>query len=249
LRASRPEDRDALVEAVAAARPRARVSAGTASPLAVLVRDAGDPQGLPGFAEGRFTVQEQGSQVVALLAGAMPGERVLDACAGRGNKTTFFAAQVAERGSVVALDVSEPKLDRIGPELDRLGLPRTRVETMAVDLTVGTAGLAPDFDRVVVDAPCTGLGTVHRRPEILLRVGEDDPARMAELQRAILARAATLVKPGGTLIYAVCSPTLEEGRAVAATIAGPFAPLETAPVGPWLGDCDVYQVFRWRKPL
>ena len=87
-----------------------------------------------------------------------------------------------------------------------------------IDLSVGNGGLDARFDRVLVDAPCTGLGTVHRRPEILLRIGPKDPARMAELQRAIVRNAARMVKPGGVLAVAVCSPTRAEGPELADAI-------------------------------
>ena len=235
---------------------------GTVSPLAVLVRGVGDPRELPGYAEGHFAVQEQGAQVVALLAGARPGERVVDACAGRGGKTTLLAEQVGDEGRVVAMDLHEPKLERLREELARLHVPAERVETRAVDLTVGTAGIEGTMDRVLVDAPCTGLGTVHRRPEILLRTGPDDPARMAVQQLAILKNAARMLRPGGTLIYAVCSPAREEGAGVAAAVAREMPqlvlldepwPLDTvAPdpdgivrIGPWNGDCDAYQIMRF----
>ena len=237
---------------------------GTVSPLAVLVRGVGDPRELPGYAEGHFAVQEQGAQVVALLAGAREGERVVDACAGRGGKTTLLAAQVGDAGHVIAMDLHEAKLDHLPEELARLRIPRERVETRAVDLTVGTAGVVGTIDRVLVDAPCTGLGTVHRRPEILLRVGPDDPARLGALQLAILKNAARMLRPGGTLVYAVCSPVAEEGLGVVEAVARdvpelvasdePWALDGVLPdadgmirIGPWNGDCDAYQVFKWRR--
>ncbi len=250
-------ERDALVADIESHAPRARARLGEASPLAVLVRRGGDPHALTGYAEGRFVVQEQGAQVVALLAGAAAGERVLDACAGRGQKTALLRERVGERGSVVAADLHEPKLERLAAEIARLGLGS--VETRAIDLTVGAGGLEPVFDRVLVDAPCTGLGTLHRRPEILLRTGEADPARMAETQRAILRTAAGLVRPGGVLVYAVCSPLAEEGARVVASLpnlAVDPRPLAGDPVaadtdgffriGPWTDDCDAYQIARLR---
>jgi len=274
--------REELVEAIHAARPDARVSLGEISPLAVLVRGAGDPRALPGYADGVFAIQEQGAQAVALLAGARPGERVADACAGRGGKTTLFARLTSGPGPrvtfesctltsgpgprVSALDVHESKLERIGEELARLGIPRESVETRAVDLTVGTGGIDGTMDRVIVDAPCTGLGTVHRRPEILLRVGPDDPARMAELQVAILRNASRMLRPGGVLVYAVCSPTRAEGTGVAEAVAREIPALVPVPpdepwlldtvapdadgivrIGPWTGDADAYQVIRWTR--
>jgi 16S rRNA (cytosine967-C5)-methyltransferase len=243
------------------ASPRASARLGELSPLAVLARRMGDPRALPSYAAGAFAVQEQGAQVVALLAGAREGESVADVCAGRGGKTALLRERVGPRARVVALDLHETKLERLSEELSRLGL--APVETLAVDLTVGVGGLDGQFDRVLVDAPCTGVGTVHRRPELLLRLGADDPARMAETQRAILATAARLCRPGGALVHAVCSPLAAEGRAVAehalgavAGLALDTAPLPTDPlaadpdgvfrIGPWTDDCDAYQVIRFR---
>lgn len=207
-------DRDALVERIRAERPEAEIRLGALSPHAILLRHAGDPRSLPGYAEGAFGVQEEGSQVLAALVQAQPGDLVADVCAGHGGKTAVLARAVGREGRVVALDLHQAKLDRIAPELRRLKI-ETSLETRAADLTVGTAGLAPEtFDRVLVDAPCTGLGTLARRPEILLRVQPDDAARLATTQAVILDTAATLVRPGGRLVYAVCSPSSEEGAEV-----------------------------------
>lgn len=263
-----PRARDTLIARLVQARPGAEIVPGAVSPRAVLVRGGGDPRLLPGHEEGAFTVQEEGAQAVALAVGARPGERIADACAGHGGKTTLFARAVGANGHVTALDLYAEKLERIGPELARLHLPGSRLDTVTVDLSVGTASLDGRFDRVLVDAPCTGLGTVHRRPEILLRVGPDDPARLAELQVQLLRNAAALVRPGGTLVYAVCSPTLEEGAGVVARItaelpslrahreAPPLAGITPDPdgmlrLGPWSEPSgqglDVYQLFRWQR--
>jgi 16S rRNA (cytosine967-C5)-methyltransferase len=225
---------------------------------------------LPGFAAGQFAVQEEGAQAVALSLGAQAGESVLDLCAGHGGKTALLAEAVGEAGSVVAVDVAEAKLERIPAELKRLGVGDRQVEYRAVDLTVGAGGLEPRFDRVLVDAPCSGLGTLRRRPELMLRVGPRDPARMAEIQLSILRRAVQLVRPGGVLLYAVCSPMPVEGPHVAlqleselpqlvrsweaaADALGGVRPDEDGVVrfGPWLSGStvdspDVYQVVRWR---
>jgi 16S rRNA (cytosine967-C5)-methyltransferase len=263
-----PDARESLAAALRTARPGLDVRAGAVSSRALLVRGAGDPRRLPGYAEGRFSVQEEGAQAVAIAADARAGERIADACAGHGGKTTFFLREVGPTGSVTALDLYEEKLERIGAECARLRLSSCSLSTVAVDLAVGTAGLEGRFDRVVVDAPCTGLGTVHRRPEILLRVGPHDPARLAALQTRILSNAAALVRPGGTLVYAVCSPTREEGAGVVAATSAAHAQLQPSPeslvlpgvptdadgilrIGPW-NDAgghgpDAYQVFSWRR--
>lgn len=241
-----------LAEAIRAARPGARVDRSERVDGAVLVEGVGDPRTLPGWAEGHFAVQELGSQRIVQLVGARPGERVADLCCGHGTKTLALAALVGEGGRVEAVDLYEEKLERLESERARLGVSPSRVGTRAVDLTVGSGGLEPgSFDRVLLDAPCTGLGTVHRRPELALRLTPSDPPRLADLQRRLLATARGLVRPGGTLIYAICSPTEEE---IQPALALNERRLEEGAdsdgvvrLGPWLGEeLDAYQVVRWR---
>jgi 16S rRNA (cytosine967-C5)-methyltransferase len=211
-----PGERDAWVERLTAAAPEATVTPGRASPLAVLVRGGGKPQKLPGFTEGAWSIQEEGSQVAALALGARPGESVLDACAGRGNKTALLARAVGEAGSVDACDASPSKLERLGDELGRVGL-KARA-TFAVDWSVGSGEVTGTYDRVLVDAPCSGVGTLRRRPEIALRRKPEDLEGLARVQSAIARRAATHVRPGGSLAYVVCSVLREEGEAVIETL-------------------------------
>ncbi len=197
---------------------------GRLSPRARRAPDGGDPRRRAGYAEGSFVIQEEGAQAIALLLGARAGERVLDACAGRGQKTSLFAEQVGDTGSVWASDLHESKLDALSAECRRLGLPEpTR---RAVDLSVGVADLPGDFDRVLVDAPCSGTGTLARRPEIRERLTPGDPERLSLLQSAILERAASRARPGGRVLYAVCSVLPEEAERVVER-APPF--LEPAP--------------------
>jgi 16S rRNA (cytosine967-C5)-methyltransferase len=269
LRLSAGVVRSEVAEAITRARPGAELQPGCVSPLALLARRAGDPRTLPGYAEGHFGVQEEGAQAVALCLGAQPGERIADLCAGHGGKSVLLAERIGPDGELLAVDVDERKLERIAPELKRLGLGDARLQTRAIDLTVGTGGLEARFDRVLVDAPCTGLGTLRRRPELLLRLAESDPARLAQLQLAILGRALRLVRPGGVLLYAVCSPTLAEGPEVAARFEtgapglirewdSSALALNVVPdadrvvrLGPWMGgedadSPDAYQLVRWR---
>ncbi len=192
-----------------------------ASPLARLL-PSGDPEKQSGYAEGAFAVQEPGAQLVGLALGAKPGERVLDACAGRGQKTTLLLEAVGPSGQVWASDAHPKKLAVLTRECTRLGLPAAR--TAAVDWTLGTGELPDGFDRVLVDAPCTGVGTLRRRPEIALRLEPGDPARLAELQVAILRSAATRVKPGGRVVFAVCSVLEEEAEGVLARVADLLEP-------------------------
>lgn len=172
---------------------------------------SGDPQQLDGYEEGAFVVQELGAQLVALALGVRSGERVLDACAGRGQKTSLFVERAAG-GEVWAADSHPQKLEILAQELKRLGLPPAR--NAAVDWTLGTGGVPDGFDRVLVDAPCTGVGTLRRRPEIAERLTPEDPARLGELALGILRGAATRARSGGRVVFAVCSVLPEEAERV-----------------------------------
>ncbi|RZO56015.1 MAG: Sun protein [Sandaracinaceae bacterium] len=250
-----PED---LLATLREALPEAEIDAAGLASRGVFARGMGDVRELPGYDAGRFAVQEIGSQHIVDLVGAEPGERIADLCCGHGTKTLALAERVGAEGRVEAADLYEEKLDKLDAERRRLSLPE--VGTRAVDLTVGTGGLAAEgFHRVLLDAPCTGLGTVHRRPELAHRLEPSDPKRLAALQQKLLATAATLVRPAGLLVYAVCSPTREEGADIAAAFeaAHPdFARVSdahtdedgVARIGPWLDDVDAYQVVRWRRP-
>jgi 16S rRNA (cytosine967-C5)-methyltransferase len=163
----------------------------------------------PLLAAGSASGQEEGAFLAAELLPLRAGARVLDACAGRGTKTAALAERACADSRLVAADVNPDKLRRVPLELARLGLPP--VETVAVDWSVGSAGLAGPFDAILVDAPCSGTGTLARRPEIRWRLAPDDVARLVRLQAAILARTADLLAPGGTLLYVVCSLLPEEG--------------------------------------
>jgi len=217
LRVENASERDTWLARLREARPEASIEAGLVSPLAIVARGAGRLTDLPGWAEGAWTSQEEGSQVVAAALGARAGETVLDACAGRGNKTGLLARAVGASGAVDAADLHPAKLERLTSELERIGLaPRA---TFAVDWAAGTGGATGPYDRVLVDAPCSGTGTLRRRPELLLRRTAKDLPALTELQTKILARVAGLVRPGGRVVYAVCSVLREESEDVIATAA------------------------------
>ncbi len=265
LRLRTDVDRDAITESIVAARPDALVSHTGLSPYGLRVSGAGDPRTLPGYEQGAFAVQEEGAQLIGLLLDAQPGERVLDACAGRGGKTAQLLEVVGESGGVVAADLHEHRLEQISAELLRLRLNPTRLETACVDWTVGRGAVRGEFDRVLVDAPCTGLGTLRRKPEILLRSAPAEAARMGETQRRVLQNAALLVRPGGTLLYAVCSPLHDEGPGVIENADLPGFDLQVGrasslkslcfgsdgglDVGPWVEGsgpwADAYQIYMW----
>ncbi|NUP12766.1 MAG: Sun protein [Polyangiaceae bacterium] len=197
-----PADRAAWIARLSESAPEgATFREGVLSPHAILAEHAGDPRRLVGW-EQDWIVQEEGAQIVGLALGASAGDRVLDACAGRGNKTWLLHQLVGAEGSVVAADKYPAKLAQLAA---RIG-----VETAAVDLTVGQGDLQGPFDRVLVDAPCTGTGTLRRRPEIALQKDMTSVAELAEEQFAIVRGAAKLAKKGGRLVYAVCSVLAEE---------------------------------------
>ena len=212
LRVARPEKRAEYMEVLALARPEATFAAGRVSPLAILARGAGKPQALPGHAEGELFVQEEGSQAVALALGARPGDTVLDACAGRGNKAAILASAVGDAGAVDVCDLHESKLERLKDELRRYGLAAR--SAFAVDWTVGSGDVTGTYDRVLVDAPCSGVGTLRRRPDLLLRRTEASLEALTTMQLSILEHVAVHVKPGGRLVYAVCTVLREEAEEV-----------------------------------
>ncbi len=177
------------------------------SPVGLLLPPAGRVDELFGFAEGLWQVQDEAAQLVALFAAVDPGKRVLDACAAPGGK----ACHLAERNPVVAIDVHPHKLRKIEAEASRLGLT-ARLSAVGHDATLPLPTALGAFDAVLLDAPCSGLGTLRRHPELKARRAEGDLARLVELQSSLLARCAEAVPPGGTLTYAVCSPEPEEGQ-------------------------------------
>ena len=162
------------------------------------------PHAIPGFDEGAFSVQSEASQLVALLLAARPGMRVLDACAAPGGKATYLAELMDDRGLVVALDRRASGAAAIARNARRLGL--TCLASGVADARLGTA-VAPGvgFDRILVDAPCSGLGTLRAHPEVRWSRSPDDLARLALLQRAILEGVTPLLAPGGALVYATCT--------------------------------------------
>jgi 16S rRNA (cytosine967-C5)-methyltransferase len=152
---------------------------------------------------------------------------VLDACAGRGNKSAILARAVGSQGVLDVADSHPEKLERLTRELERLGLaPRA---TLAVDWSAGSGACEDVYDRALIDAPCSGTGTLRRRPEILLRRKEADLESLAALQRAILGRVSERVVPGGRLVYAVCSVLREEGEEVVEAVLRDSSALELVP--------------------
>jgi 16S rRNA (cytosine967-C5)-methyltransferase len=164
-------------------------------------------------ADGRFVVQDEASQLVALLVGSDPGVRVLDACASPGGKTTAIAAAMGGRGVVVACDVRERRMDLLARTVAATGAGNVRL--VQANLTRPLPFSQP-FDCVLVDAPCSGLGILRSDPDIRWRRREDDLPALAAAQLVMLQHAAEVVAPGGRLVYATCSSEPEENEGVAA---------------------------------
>lgn len=155
------------------------------------------------FQAGLFEVQDEGSQLLAPLLEARRQEMVVDFCAGAGGKTLHLGAMMANSGSLYAFDIAQKRLDRLKPRLIRAGLDNVRMIAIAHERDARVRRLAGKVDRVLVDAPCTGTGTLRRNPDSKWR--EPDMAVTTATQARILTAAATLVKPGGRLVYATCS--------------------------------------------
>jgi 16S rRNA (cytosine967-C5)-methyltransferase len=205
-------NRDAMIEKLAAEGIAATPARYAASGLRVT---GGNPLRTPLAHTGLFALQDEASQLVADLVRATPGMRVLDTCASPGGKTTAIAAAMDGQGLIVAMDVSEPRVDLLRRTVAELGA--TAVRVIQGDAARGVPCHAV-FDWVLVDAPCSGLGTIRRDPEIRWRREESDFARLAALQARLLAEAATAVRPGGYLVYATCSSEPEENERVVASV-------------------------------
>ncbi|MDP9331387.1 MAG: 16S rRNA (cytosine(967)-C(5))-methyltransferase RsmB [Actinomycetota bacterium] len=207
--------------------------------------EGGDPARLPGFAEGWFAVQDEASVCVVRALDPRPGERVLDACAAPGGKASFIACVVGEDGTVIAADNRAKRCDLIRNGARRLGVSPL---ILAQDAT--HPALRGPFDRVLVDAPCSGIGSARRRPELLWRPRADELSALARLQVAITASAADLLKPGGRLVYSVCTfPRAETDAAADAisrhrpglvpdAVAGPDGVAERFRLWPHIHGCD-----------
>jgi len=180
----------------------------------VAERAAGAPGQWRAFVDGACAVQDESSMLVARLLEARPGETVIDACAAPGTKTTHLAQLMDNRGRIVALDPQPARLHRVSAAAARLGV--SIVQTIEGTVQELVSSYAPRADAVLVDAPCTNLGVLRRNPEVKWRRRPEDIANSAARQSEILGAAATLVKAGGRLVYATCSPEPEENEAIIA---------------------------------
>ena len=185
------------------------------SPVGLRLAERVPLGGLSAFKEGLVEVQDEGSQITALLADARPGMRVVDFCAGAGGKTLALAAGMANRGKLVACDVSAHRLERAVRRLRRAGVGNAERRVLTSERDKWVKRHAGGFDRVLIDAPCLGTGTWRRNPGDKWRVTPEDLASLIVRQQEILRSAARLVRPGGRLVYATCSVLREEDEAQA----------------------------------
>ncbi len=197
------------------------------SPVGIRVGKGGSPTRFPGFSEGFFYIQDEGAQLVGLLVGAQPGERLLDACAAPGGKAFHLAEQMEGKGEVVALDPSAERLGRLRANAHRLGAGMIRIEEADAVRGLHFADRR-GFARVLVDAPCTALGTLRRHPEARWNREAGSIRDFASLQLKILSSAAPWVKPGGELVYSTCTTEPEENEGVAARFLERFSEFESA---------------------
>jgi 16S rRNA (cytosine967-C5)-methyltransferase len=203
------------------------------APDALLVEE-GYPLRSPASEQGLFVAQDEASQLVALLASPHPGRRVLDACASPGGKTTAIAAMMDGQGLLVACDVRARRIDLLRKTIATSGA--TNVRVVQADL-LNALPFSQPFDTVLVDAPCSGLGTLRRDPDIRWRRRERDLPALAAAEGTMLQHAAALVAPGGRLIYATCSSEPEENEAVADVFLGgarDFTPVDARAIAPAL---------------
>lgn len=167
------------------------------------------------FTDGKIEVQDEGSQLLAHLVAPKRGQMVADFCAGAGGKTLAMGALMRNTGRLYAFDVSEKRLNNLGKRLKRSGLSNLNAQVISSETDPKLKRLNGKFDRVLVDAPCSGLGTLRRNPDLKWRQMPEDLAELVVKQAAILNRAAKLTKTGGRLIYATCSLLRDENEAIA----------------------------------
>ncbi len=203
-------------------------------PGAFDVRGAGGMANLPGFSEGWWIPMDEAGVFPVLALDLAPGQRVLDACAGGGSKTALLAGRVGPEGEVVALDSSPRAMRRLEAAIQRLGL--LAVRPILADARKAGAEWPGRFSRVLLDAPCTGLGTIRRRPEIRWRRRPEDLARAARLQRELLEGVAGAVAQDGLLVYSTCSLEPEETQAVVEAFLAAHAEFSLEGPGPPLAQ-------------
>jgi 16S rRNA (cytosine967-C5)-methyltransferase len=184
----------------------------------------------PGFEAGDFEVQDEGSQLLAALVGAKRGEMVADFCAGAGGKTLAMGADMRSTGRLYAFDTSAHRLDALKPRLARSGLSNVQTAAISNERDERVKRLSFKMDRVLVDAPCSGTGTMRRNPDLKWRLKPQEMDELVQLQKDILDSASNMVKPGGRLVYATCSLLQAENEGVADAFTAAHDNFEVVPV-------------------
>jgi 16S rRNA (cytosine967-C5)-methyltransferase len=232
------------------------------SPIGLRLPDGFRAEETQAWRSGLVEVQDEGSQLLALACGAEPGMTIVDLCAGAGGKSLALAAEMADQGRIVAADTDRGRLSRMTPRLHRAGV--SIVEPRLLDPGregEALADLAGRADMVLVDAPCSGTGTWRRNPETRWRLTPGRLAALVNLQAYLLDTAIELVRPGGSIVYAICSVLAEEGRDRAESIGGGSALVPVPPamhagraagagrlLTPAHDGTDGFFVARWRMP-
>jgi 16S rRNA (cytosine967-C5)-methyltransferase len=199
------------------------------------IRLSGKPaiQQWPEFVLGEIEVQDEGSQLLAMLTDAKRGEMVADFCAGAGGKTLALGAAMRNTGRLYAFDVSAKRLDKLKPRLARSGLSNVHPVAIEHERDQRVKRLAAKMDRVLVDAPCSGLGTLRRNPDLKWRQTPQTIEEMMAKQLAILTAAATLVRPGGRLVYATCSLLASENQKIVTQFLAEHSNFGPEPLSDW----------------
>ncbi|MDP2238930.1 MAG: RsmB/NOP family class I SAM-dependent RNA methyltransferase [Burkholderiales bacterium] len=199
------------------------------SPLGIRVKGKPALNRHPLFLDGSIEVQDEGSQLLGFLVAPRRHELIVDFCAGAGGKTLMLGAMMQSQGRIYAFDVSEKRLARLKPRLKRSGLSNLHPQLIHSENDTRIKRLAGKIDRVLVDAPCSGLGTLRRNPDLKWRQSPQAVAELKVKQAAILDSAARLLKPGGRLVYATCSLLAEENQDIVTAFLAShpqFAPLD-----------------------
>jgi 16S rRNA (cytosine967-C5)-methyltransferase len=199
------------------------------SPIGVRLKEKPALNHHPMFLDGAVEVQDEGSQLLGMLVEPRRGEMVVDFCAGAGGKTLQMGAAMNSTGRLYAFDVSDKRLANLAPRLKRSGLSNVFPQRIASENDPKVKRLRGKIDRVLVDAPCTGLGTLRRNPDLKVRQSVEALGELNAKQRSILSAAASLVKPGGRLVYGTCSLLAEENEDIVNDFLGSHPDFKLVP--------------------
>jgi 16S rRNA (cytosine967-C5)-methyltransferase len=237
---ARRTNRDALIEQLGATGVTATPIA--ACPTALALEGLGDPAKIRTFTAGLWTVQDMGAQLVGHVAAPSAGQRILDACAGVGGKSTHLAELTDDAATIDAADLNQTKLELCAQTAQRLGL--SSIRRYVCDLLDPAAPLAAAYDLIVLDAPCSGLGVLRRHPDAKWRLVPADVPRLADLQRQLLDAVTRRLAPGGTLVYSVCTFTRAEGPEQIAALVARSGLRLVSEQRTWPPDADAFYIAR-----